>query len=105
MVVMLATGSIMHWFDPFPNDWRTGATFVHDWFAIALWLVVIGHIWLAFGDRDALHGMTRGSVTAKWAQLHRPRWYDEITGTTTDAAPADPGARSETLAGSAPGDR
>ena len=34
--VMLATGSIMKWFGPFSDSWRTGATFVHDWIAIAL---------------------------------------------------------------------
>src|SRR5205823_3325794 len=28
IVVMLGTGSIMHWFASFPIDWRTGATFV-----------------------------------------------------------------------------
>ena len=33
-IVMLATGAIMKWFEPFPLDWRTGATFVHDWFAL-----------------------------------------------------------------------
>ena len=33
--VMLATGGIMRWFDPFPLAWRTGATFVHDWTTLA----------------------------------------------------------------------
>ncbi len=37
-VVMLGTGSIMKWFDLFPLDWRTGATFVHDWFALLVWI-------------------------------------------------------------------
>lgn len=79
IVVMLATGSIMHWFGAFPNDWRTGATFVHDWFAIGLLFVVVGHIWLAVADPVALRGMTSGSVTVTWAKTHRPRWYAEIT--------------------------
>ena len=40
--VMVATGVIMHWYDPLGIDitYRTGATFVHDWTAIATWLVV-----------------------------------------------------------------
>ena len=80
IVVMLATGSIMNWFNLFPTDYRTGAEFVHDWFALGLWLVVIGHVWLAFSDPVALHGMTGGSVTASWARRHRPRWYDEVSG-------------------------
>ncbi|HUR23242.1 MAG TPA: cytochrome b/b6 domain-containing protein, partial [Acidimicrobiales bacterium] len=44
IIVMLATGSIMHWFRYFPVDWRTGATFVHDWLALALAVVIIGHL-------------------------------------------------------------
>ena len=39
-LVMLGTGTIMKWFDPFPIDWRTGATFVHDWVALGIWIAV-----------------------------------------------------------------
>jgi formate dehydrogenase subunit gamma len=74
-IVMLASGSIMHWFKPFPIDWRTGATFVHDWFAIGIWLAVLGHIVFAFRDPDALDGMRHGQVPARWARRHHPRWY------------------------------
>lgn len=41
--VMLATGAVMRWFAPFPLDWRTGATFVHDWLAVLLFVLVAGH--------------------------------------------------------------
>ena len=61
-VVMLATGVIMKWFSHFPLDWRTGATFVHDWFALGVLIAVAGHIALAVNDPVALRGMTRGSV-------------------------------------------
>ena len=44
IVVMLATGVVMHWFSPWPLSWRTGATFVHQWLAIAVVVVVLGHI-------------------------------------------------------------
>src|SRR5262249_9493401 len=40
-IVMLGTGSMLHWFDLFSVDVRTGATFVHDWFAIGIWLAVL----------------------------------------------------------------
>ena len=80
IVVMLGTGSIMNWFHFFPVDWRTGATFVHDWLAIAVFIVVVGHIGTALSDPDALGAMVRGWVPARWARLRRPRWYEETTG-------------------------
>jgi formate dehydrogenase subunit gamma len=82
--VMLATGSIMFWFGPFPLAWRTGATFVHDWTAIAVALVVAGHIWMAVADGDALRAMVRGWVPAWWARINRPRWYEDLTGLPAD---------------------
>ncbi len=84
IVVMLATGSIMKWFEPFPLDWRTGATFVHDWLALGVWIAVVAHIVFAFRDPDALRGMARGSVSAWWARTKRPRWYEDETGRRAD---------------------
>ena len=78
MVVMLMSGSIMRWLEPFSDSWRQGATFVHDWFAIVLFFAIAGHILLAFRDPDALNGMVRGSVRVGWARRYRPRWYEEI---------------------------
>jgi formate dehydrogenase subunit gamma len=75
IVVMLASGSIMYWFQFFSNDVRTGATFVHDWFAFGIWVSVIGHIAFALSDADALNAMVRGPVPASWALAKRPRWY------------------------------
>jgi formate dehydrogenase subunit gamma len=80
IVVMLATGSIMHWFRFFPVDWRTGATFVHDWLAIVLGVVVAGHLRMAFKDADARRAMYQGWVPTIWARRHRPKWYEEMTG-------------------------
>ena len=77
LVTLLATGLVLRFFSPFPLAWRTGATFVHDWTALALGLVIIGHIWLAMSDPDALRGMVSGSVPASWARKHRPRWYQD----------------------------
>jgi formate dehydrogenase subunit gamma len=77
-VVMLATGSIMKWFQAFPLDWRTGATFAHDWFALGIWIAVIGHILFAVRDGDALDGMLGGTVPAAWARRNAPLWYEEL---------------------------
>jgi formate dehydrogenase subunit gamma len=72
--VMLATGVIMRWFEPFPLAWRTGATFVHDWTAIVTWVVVAGHIVVALSMPQALRGMLTGWVSRRWAEDHHPRW-------------------------------
>jgi formate dehydrogenase subunit gamma len=77
-IVMLGTGSIMKWFDLFPLDWRTGATFVHDWFALGIWAAVIGHILFAVKDGDALDSMIGGTVPAAWARTKAPLWYEEL---------------------------
>jgi formate dehydrogenase subunit gamma len=87
IVVMLATGSIMHWFSLFPVEWRTGATFVHDWLAIALAVVIAGHVRMALKDPDARRGMTQGWVPTAWARRHRPKWYEELTGHAARPAP------------------
>ena len=75
---MLATGSIMKWFELFPLDWRTGATFVHDWFALGIWVAVLGHIFFALRDGDALDSMLGGTVPAAWARKKAPLWYEEL---------------------------
>jgi formate dehydrogenase subunit gamma len=79
-IVMLGTGAVLKWFSLFSLGTRTGATFVHDWFALGIWLAVSGHIFFAMRDPIALAGMVRGSVTARWARTRRPRWYEEETG-------------------------
>ncbi|HEY8543870.1 MAG TPA: cytochrome b/b6 domain-containing protein [Acidimicrobiales bacterium] len=77
--VMLATGSIMRWFEPFPLHWRTGATFVHDWTAIATWLVVGGHIVVAISKPPALWSMVKGWMPRSWAADHHPLWEEAST--------------------------
>jgi formate dehydrogenase subunit gamma len=86
-IVMMATGSIMKWFKPFPIDWRTGATFVHDWVALAIGIVIIGHIWMACRDWDALRSMFVGTVSRAWGARHAPAWVDGDDGPPPPAAP------------------
>lgn len=91
-LVMLATGSVMHWFSAFPLDWRTGATFVHDWFALGIWVLVLGHIGFAVRDGDALEAMmVNGHVPASWARHKAPGWYAEQRRERGDGLP-DSGA-------------
>jgi formate dehydrogenase subunit gamma len=84
IVLMLGTGIMMKWFESFPLSWRTGATFVHDWVALGVWIAVIGHIVFAMRDPEALASMRRGKISARWARTKRPRWYEETTGNPAD---------------------
>lgn len=76
--VMLGTGAVMRWFHWFPLEWRTGATFVHDWISLGLFVTVAAHIAKAVSDREAMGGMWSGDVSARWARGHHPRWADEV---------------------------
>lgn len=87
--VMVGTGAVMRWFHWFPLDWRTGATFVHDWISLALFVTVAIHIAKAVADRDALGGMWRGEVSLRWARRRHPRWAAEFA---PDHGTPDPGS-------------
>jgi formate dehydrogenase gamma subunit len=79
IILMLVTGSIMRWYKPWPLRWRTGATFVHDWVAIALVVTITGHILFAIRDADSLGAMWRGGkISRAWARRHAPRWLEEV---------------------------
>ena len=80
LLVMLLSGSMMRFFEPFPDNWRTGATSVHDWFALGIGLSVIGHIMFATRDPIAMRSMRSGPVPEPWARTHWPRWHAEVTG-------------------------
>jgi len=90
-VVLAATGSIMKWNKAFSTDIRTGADFVHGWFALFVGISVFGHIVLALRDREALSGMVGGTVSTTWAKEHRPAWYAETRTTTTAVEPVTAG--------------
>jgi len=79
--VMLATGVIMRWFDPFPLAWRTGATFVHDWFALVLLILILGHIGKALTEPVSLRAMVRGTVPVRHVEHQHPRWWAEVQDT------------------------
>ena len=85
IVVMLGTGSVMKWNQFFPLGWRTGATFVHDVLALAVVLVVTGHVALALAHPEALRSMVSGWVTTAWARRHASGWLAEEE-VATDAA-------------------
>jgi formate dehydrogenase subunit gamma len=79
-LVMTGTGLIM-WFPRLtPLVTRTGATFVHDWGALLLGALVIGHIWIASKDPDARRGLRTGFVPRSWAKHHHALWEKDDQG-------------------------
>jgi len=79
VVVLLGTGTLMFWTGLARLAWRTGATFVHDWFALGLGLLVLGHLWFAIADPDAREGMRTGRVARRWAVKEHSAWAAEET--------------------------
>ncbi|MFG2874092.1 cytochrome b/b6 domain-containing protein [Streptomyces sp. NPDC048337] len=77
VLVMLGTGLLMWFTGLAPLVWRTGATFVHDWLALALGIVLAGHIGRALADPEARRGMRTGSVRREWAEREHPLWRHE----------------------------
>ncbi|MEP7111930.1 MAG: cytochrome b/b6 domain-containing protein [Ilumatobacteraceae bacterium] len=78
ITVLLTTGILMYFPDIARLSWRTGATFVHDWFALGVGLLVLGHIRFAVRDPGSRRGMRSGSVTTSWASTRHAAWVDEI---------------------------
>jgi formate dehydrogenase subunit gamma len=91
ILVLVLSGCVMYFVGLSPLSWRTGATFVHDWFALAVGLLVAGHIVRALKDPEARKGMRTGSVSAHWAREEHPAWAAELE---HDQSISDPDGRS-----------
>jgi formate dehydrogenase subunit gamma len=97
-LVMVGTG-LMLWFPDFVAlSLRTGATFVHDWLALAVGVVVAGHIWRAAADPGAREGMWRGSVSRVWADREHRLWRQNGDRDLGPERPADRPSRAPTSA-------
>ncbi|MFJ9041286.1 cytochrome b/b6 domain-containing protein [Streptomyces sp. NPDC102406] len=76
VLVMLGTGLLMWFTHLAPLAWRTGSTFVHDWLALALGIVLAGHIGMAAADPEARRGLRTGFVGRDWAAREHGEWLD-----------------------------
>ncbi|MFF3883560.1 cytochrome b/b6 domain-containing protein [Streptomyces sp. NPDC001914] len=77
LLVMMGTGLLL-WFPRLaPIVWRTGATFVHDWLALLIAALVLGHIRMAVRDAQSRRGLRTGQVPRDWARHHHPLWEEE----------------------------
>jgi formate dehydrogenase subunit gamma len=77
IIVLLGSGLLMYFPDVAKLSWRTGATLVHDWFALGLGLLVCGHIVQAVRDPEARRGMRTGKVSRSWAVAQHREWAEE----------------------------
>jgi formate dehydrogenase subunit gamma len=91
VVVLVGTGTLMFWTGLVRLPWRTGATFVHDWFALGLGLLVLGHIWFAVADPHAREGMRTGRVSRRWAEKEHPAWVARLSSSEEDGRGAASG--------------
>jgi formate dehydrogenase gamma subunit len=86
ILMMLSTGLVMRFANHWPIHLRTGATFVHDWMAYAILAVVVGHIYMANRDPDALRGMRTGYVPPEWAKREHSSWAEREAARTKATA-------------------
>lgn len=94
MIVMIVTGIVMRWSPPFPNDWASGATLIHDTFYLVLFALVIGHVAMALSRPPQLKSMFTGRISRAWALKHAPRWMDgtDLGATVRESATRPPPA-------------
>lgn len=78
LVVLLCTGIVLRFPNPFPLTIRQGATFVHDWFAFLVGLLVFGHIGFALSHPRSLWSMLSGRIDRLWAEDHARAWVQEL---------------------------
>jgi formate dehydrogenase subunit gamma len=95
LTVLLGTGLILRWGNFVSVSWRTSATFVHDWFALAITAVILGHVAFALTHPAALRSMFTGRVTSRWAKKHAPAWDLKPTNGVRKQKQGSPGAPEE----------
>jgi formate dehydrogenase subunit gamma len=78
ILVLLGTGVLMYFVRLAPLPWRSGATLMHDWFSLALGLLVVGHVIFAVKDPEARRGMRTGSVSRAWARTEHAGWLHDL---------------------------
>jgi len=86
-LVLLGTGIVLEYGRRWSLDLRIGATFLHDWAAFAVLLLVVGHLWFATHDQDALRGIRTGRVPVLWGLHEHPAWARGLLGAAAGQEP------------------
>jgi formate dehydrogenase subunit gamma len=90
IAVLLGSGVVMYFPDLTRLTWRTGATLVHDWFALGLGLLVCGHLAQAVRDPESRRGMRTGLVSRRWAVEQHREWAEQTEPAVPQTEPAEP---------------
>lgn len=80
LLVLLLTGLLFWhaWFPQLPILARRIGVLLHAFSALVLVLTVIVHVYAAIWVKGTTRAMTRGTVTAGWARMNHPLWYEEM---------------------------
>jgi formate dehydrogenase subunit gamma len=85
---VLLSGLIMWFPRSFPQILREFCYLIHDITFILFAVAIVWHIYLGTSaEPGTFRSMTRGTVTPKWARLHHPKWYRQVTGAEKKAPP------------------
>jgi formate dehydrogenase subunit gamma len=98
ILVMVGTGVVLGWPNPWPQQSRQGATFVHDWLAAAIVVMTAGHIVFALRDPEARLGLRTGFVSLDWARREHPSWapgHESATPPSESQSVPEPGPAGE----------
>ncbi|WP_281393721.1 cytochrome b/b6 domain-containing protein [Streptomyces bathyalis] len=74
VLVMAGTGLLMWFTGLTPLVWRTSATFVHDWLALAVGAVLAAHVGMAMAHPEARRAMRTGRADRAWARREHALW-------------------------------
>src|SRR5262245_37146202 len=84
-LLLLASGVGLWFPTEVPRWFGAACILVHDAVFILFVVAIVGHVYLGTAaEPGTFRGMTGGAVTRRWARLHHPRWYREVTGDTSD---------------------
>lgn len=74
VLVMAGTGLLMWFTGLAPLVWRTSATFVHDWLALAIGAALAAHVAMAAAHPEARRAMRTGRADRAWARREHALW-------------------------------
>ena len=94
LMLVLGVSGVLLWLGERDTTYRfAGSVHVHDLATLAITFLICGHLYLALlhpATREALSGMTDGSVDREWARRHHGKWVE-----ADEAATAASGAAEE----------